>query len=84
MNTWRAKIHLEIEFCNTSSFIGAPHNKSMLRLVLRRTNFYGASQNLPMDLHSMYEERFQVRVLRKGNASALEVNNLSLNELTLL
>ena len=40
MNTWRAKIHPEIEFCNTSSFIGAPHNRSMLRLVLRRTKFY--------------------------------------------
>ena len=78
MNTWRAKIHLEIEFCNTSSFIGAFHNKSMLRLVLRRTNFYGASQNLSMDLHIMYEESFQVKVLSKRNLSALEVNNLSL------
>ena len=84
MSTWRAKINLEIEFCNTSSFIGAFHNKSMLRLVLRRTNFYGASQNSPMDLHSMYEGRFLIKVLRKKNLSALEVNNLSLNELTLL
>ena len=56
----------------------------MLRLVLRLTNFYGASQNLPTDLHSMYEERFQVKVSKKENVSALDVNNLSLNELTLL
>ena len=56
----------------------------MLRLVLRRTDFYGASHNLPMDLHSMCEERFQVNVLRKGNLWALEMNNLSLNELALL